>query len=72
MILFGIKVKSKSKNTQLQEAITRLNEMDGCNAVVNLREDVQMDVVVQGNEMNGIREPWIMNCNECSLFGSAF
>ena len=72
LILFGIKVKGTAKNAQLQEAIARLNEVDGYNAIMNLREDSQKDIVVRGNEMSGIRAPWIMHCDECSLFGSVF
>ena len=29
-----------------------------------------MDIVVWGDEMSGIREPWIMHCSRCSIFGS--
>ena len=72
LILHGIQAKGKSNNTvntQLRAEICRLNQINGYNAFVNMREDVQRDIVVRGVEMSGIREPWIMHCSSCSIFG---
>ena len=66
-ILYGLTSRNQSKTAEIMSFISALNIKDGYNAILNLRENDWMDIVVRSDCMSGIHEPWIMTCNECSL-----
>lgn len=71
-ILYGLAIREQSKLAEIMKLISELNAKDGYNAILNLRENNRVDIVIRSDCMSGIDEPWIMTCNQCKSSGVVF